>query len=80
MRSGTPPIYPFVSPSRTPTPLHQPWDGAEAIEGLKGLLIGVARKLNAAESPLKLAGNFGTTGGFGGRHTWGIATGSRGVP
>ena len=38
----------------------QPWDGAEAIEGLEGRLVGIARKLNAAESPLKLAGNFGT--------------------
>ena len=38
----------------------QPWDGAEAIEGLEGFLVGIARKLNAAESPLKLAGNFGT--------------------
>ena len=31
------------------------------IEGFgEGVLIGVARKLNAAEAPLKLAGNFGT--------------------
>ena len=36
------------------------WDGAINIEGQEGALVGVARKLNAVESPLKLAGNFGT--------------------
>ena len=36
-----------------------PWDGAYCI-GKGGVVIGVARKLNATESPLKLKGNFGT--------------------